>query len=191
MFPWISFFAYIIIMVFTPGPNNIMSMINAQKVGFKKGLPFNAGILAGDVILMSLCLIFSSGLYKILPKAQFPMKIAGGAYMVYLALRILFPGPNHEKHTRGSFPMGIIITLMNPKAYLFGITVMSSYVLVYYTETGILLVFVLVLSLVLTSSTIVWALCSSFFSKLFTKQGKILNILMALLLLYCAVSLFV
>jgi threonine/homoserine/homoserine lactone efflux protein len=47
MFPWISFLSYIFIVAYTPGPNNIMSMNNAKNVGFKKGIVFNFGILAG------------------------------------------------------------------------------------------------------------------------------------------------
>ena len=52
MFPWISFASYIIIVAFTPGPNNIMSMNNAKNVGFKKGLIFNFGMFAGLFTVM-------------------------------------------------------------------------------------------------------------------------------------------
>ncbi|WP_312815044.1 hypothetical protein [Sedimentibacter sp.] len=36
-----AFISYAFITSFTPGPNNIMSMTNATKYGFKKSLPFN------------------------------------------------------------------------------------------------------------------------------------------------------
>lgn len=45
MFSWIGFLSYVFITAFTPGPNNIMSMSNASRLGFKKAFPFNLGIL--------------------------------------------------------------------------------------------------------------------------------------------------
>jgi threonine/homoserine/homoserine lactone efflux protein len=89
MFPWISFFSYIIIVAYTPGPNNSMSMNNAKNVGFKKGILFNFGILAGFFVVMILCLIFSTVLYTIIPKLQLPMKILGAAYMIYLVIKTI------------------------------------------------------------------------------------------------------
>ena len=83
MFPWISFLSYIVIMAYTPGPNNIMSMNAAKNAGFKKSIPFNAGIFTGIFIVMILCLIFSNILYSIIPKIQLPMKIFGAAYMFF------------------------------------------------------------------------------------------------------------
>jgi threonine/homoserine/homoserine lactone efflux protein len=81
MFPWISFLSYIIIVAYTPGPNNIMSMNNAKNVGFKKGMAFNFGIFAGFLAAITLCLIFSTVLYTLIPKIQLTMKILGASYM--------------------------------------------------------------------------------------------------------------
>ena len=45
MFPLTSFLLYTFVTSITPGPNNIMSMSLGLKVGFKKTLYFNAGVL--------------------------------------------------------------------------------------------------------------------------------------------------
>jgi threonine/homoserine/homoserine lactone efflux protein len=191
MFPWISFLSYIIIVAYTPGPNNIMSMNNAKNVGFRKGLVFNFGIFAGFLVVMILCLIFSTVLYTVVPKIQFLMKILGAAYMVYLIVKTLIPSKEHEiKNNNGSFLIGALLQLINPKIMVYGITAISSYILPFYDELPILLLFVLLLSFVGFTGTICWALFGSLFSVLFNKHGKILNIIMAVLLLYCAVSLF-
>lgn len=47
MFNWFAFLTYAVITAATPGPNNIMSMSNGGRLGFKGALPFNFGILAG------------------------------------------------------------------------------------------------------------------------------------------------
>jgi threonine/homoserine/homoserine lactone efflux protein len=191
MFLWIPFLSYIFIMAYTPGPNNIMSMNNATKVGFKKGIFFNFGIFAGFTMVMVLCLIFSSILYTIIPKIQFPMKIIGAAYMLYLIIITILPSKTHEiKKNNGSFLVGALLQFINPKIIMYGITAISSYILPHYQSIPILLLFALLLSFVGFTGTLCWALFGSVFSMVFNKHGKILNIIMAILLLYCAVSLF-
>jgi threonine/homoserine/homoserine lactone efflux protein len=119
------------------------------------------------------------------------MKILGAAYMAYLIIKILTPSKEHEiKSNNGSFLIGVFLQLINPKIIIYGITAMSSYILPYYNEMPVLLLFALLLSFVGLTGTICWALFGSLFSVLFKKHGLILNIIMAVLLLYCAVSLF-
>jgi threonine/homoserine/homoserine lactone efflux protein len=191
MFPWIPFLSYIIILAYTPGPNNIMSMNNAKNAGFKKGMAFNWGIFAGIFVIMILCLIFSTVLYMVIPKIQFTMKILGAVYMVYLIIKTLIPSKEHEiKNNNGSFLIGALLQLINPKIVIYGITAISSYILPFYNKIPELLLFALLLSFVGFTGTICWALFGSLFSVLFNKHGKILNIIMAVLLLYCVVSLF-
>jgi threonine/homoserine/homoserine lactone efflux protein len=192
MFPWLSFLSYIIIVAYTPGPNNIMSMNNAKNVGFKKGMVFNFGIFAGFLAATTLCLIFSSVLYTLIPKIQLPMKILGASYMVYLIIKTIVPQKESKvKNNNGSFLIGALLQLINPKLMLYGITAMSSFILPHYNKMPILLLFVLLLSFVGFTGTVCWALFGSLFSKLFSKYGTLLNIIMSLLLLYCIVSLFI
>ena len=191
MFPWISFLSYIFIMAYTPGPNNIMSMNNAKNIGFKKGFVFILGIFSGFSVVMILCLIFSTVLYTIIPKIQLPMKILGAAYMLFLIIKMTIPSKNHEiKNNNGSFIIGALLQLINPKIIIYGITAMSAYILPYYKEIPILILFAFLLSFVGFTGSICWALFGSLFSILFNKHGKILNIIMTILLLYCIVSLF-
>lgn len=187
----VSIFVYVIIMTFTPGPNNIMSMNNARSAGFKKGVKFNFGILAGSLIVMILCLLFSSFLYNLVPKIQFPMKILGALYMIYLMITIIVSSKeNKYVNNNGSFLMGALLQFINPKVILFGLMVMSSYILPRYQD--ILIISLLIISIVLIgfTSTICWALFGSLFSTLFNNHKKKLDIIMVILLLYCTISLF-
>ena len=47
MFPWVNFLSYAVITAATPGPNNLMSLSNAGRMGFSKAFPFNLGIGVG------------------------------------------------------------------------------------------------------------------------------------------------
>ena len=39
MFPWFSFLTYAVVTAVTPGPNNIMSMSNGSRNGFRGRCP--------------------------------------------------------------------------------------------------------------------------------------------------------
>lgn len=85
MFNWFAFLTYAVITAATPGPNNIMSMSNGGRLGFKGALPFNFGILAGFAAVMLICTAFCSPLTELIPAVKTPMLIAGAAYMLHLA----------------------------------------------------------------------------------------------------------
>ena len=191
MFPWQAFLTYIFIVAITPGPNNIMSMNNAAHKGFRGALPFNFGIFAGFVFVLIFCTVFSSLLFALIPRIQLPMKILGAAYMLYLAIKPFLPSIKKEaKNSSGSFIIGAVLQLINPKLMIYGITAISSFVLPWYTEIPALAFFIFLLSFNGFACTVCWSFFGSLLSRFFDKYARIINIAMALLLVYCAVSLF-
>jgi len=192
MFNFYAFISFILITAYTPGPNNIMSMSNASRLGFRKSFPFNLGILAGFAIVMTLCTLFSAGLYALIPKIKPVMLVIGAGYMLYLAWKIWKSDSDIQvQDTKGSsFLSGCLLQFVNPKIMIYGITSMSSYILPVYQAPLILAGFVLLLSLVGFSGTVCWAVFGAVFSKIFKEHRKLLNGIMALLLVYCAASLF-
>ena len=191
MFPWLSFLSYIIIMAITPGPNNIMSMNNAQITGFRRGLVFNVGIFAGFSMVMLICLAFSTALYAVVPRIQLPMKILGAMYMLYLAIKTLLPAKEHNTYRVNSgFLIGAALQFINPKIYIYGITANSSYILPHFKSPPVLVAFAILLSFTGFVATLCWSASGSLISLFFGKYKTGINIFMAALLVYCAVSLF-
>ena len=193
MFSWFSFLSYTFIVAYTPGPINIMSMNNARNIGLRNSILFNAGNYTGHFIVMLACLTFSKVLYTVLPQVQLPMKIAGAAYLSYLIVKILFrankQGITDSKNK--SFLVGMLLQLVNIKVILFGLTAMSSYLLPHYESVTILVLFALLMSSIQFSANIVWTLSGSLINKLFINHGRLLSIIMAVLLLYCIVKIFI
>jgi len=191
MFPWQAFLTYIIIVAATPGPNNIMSMNNAAQKGFRKAMPFNFGIFTGFIFVLILCTVFSSLLFALIPRVQFPMQILGAVYMLYLAVKPFLPSKKQEvKNSNGSFFIGLVLQFINPKFYIYAITAISSFILPWYTEIPMLAFFIFLLAFVGFAFTVCWSFCGSLFTKIFNKHGRVINVVMALLLVYTAVSLF-
>lgn len=192
LFPISDFLIYCFVTAYTPGANNLLSMSNAARLGFRKSFRFNLGITMGFFIVMSVCTFFSSTLYSALPKIKIFMQILGAAYMLYLAWKVWkTPSDFEVEKGRGSgFLAGMVLQFMNPKIYIYAITAMSLYILPVFHSTIALICFTFILTVIGASGSYVWALFGSVFCKFFSKHTKAINFVMALLLLYCAVSLF-
>ena len=192
MFPWYSFLTYAVITAATPGPNNIMSMSNAGRLGFRRALPFNLGIWVGFTIVMALCTLFCIALSALIPAIRLPMLVLGAAYMLYLAWGTFrSSGAIQEDHAREGFRSGLLLQFINPKIYLYGVMSMEAYILPYYGgQPAVLLFFALLLAFIGFVFTLAWAAFGSVFRLLFSRHARAVNTVMALLLVYCAVSLF-
>ena len=192
MFPWYSFLTYAVITAATPGPNNIMSMSNAGRLGFRRALPFNLGIWAGFTLVMVLCTLFCTALSALIPAIRLPMLVLGAAYMLYLAWGTFrSSGVIQEDHAREGFRSGLLLQFINPKIYLYGVMSMEAYILPYYSGRPVILfLFALLLAFIGFAFTLAWAAFGSVFRLLFSRHAQAVNTVMALLLVYCAVSLF-
>ncbi len=190
MFNALSFITYTFITAITPGPNNIMSMTNASRLGLRKSFPFNLGIFAGFIIVLSLCYIFSSLLESLIPQISMVMKFLGAAYMLYLAWKtiqsalVVKDGP-----IRSGFVTGMLLQFVNPKIYVYAFASFV-YFMPYYTNPLVIIGFILFMSAMGFVCTLLWSVFGSAFKSIFEKHGRTVNIILTALLLYCAVSLF-
>ena len=187
-----AFFTYIFITAFTPGPNNISSMSNASRYGLRKSYPYNLGIFCGFSIVMILCTLFSATLLNLIPRIKPMLLIIGGGYILWLAWKTWRSSSeiNMRDGKDCSFLSGFLLQFINPKIYIYGITSMSTYILPSYSAPLILTGFAVLLAFVGFSSTICWAIFGSVFARLFKNHAKLINGILALLLIYCAISLF-
>lgn len=190
MFQIAAFSTYVLITAITPGPNNILSMSNASRLGFRKSFPFNLGILVGFVIVMTVCTFFSSMLFTLVSEGKLIMQIVGAAYLLYLAYKTFTTTQLKEANARDGFVSGMLLQFINPKAYLYGFTSMGTYILPHFSSPAVLFAFAFLLAFAGFVCTILWALFGSLFRSLLHRHGKIIYSVMALLLVYCAVSLF-
>jgi threonine/homoserine/homoserine lactone efflux protein len=181
-------------MAITPGPINIMSMNNAKNIGLRNSILFNLGNYTGHFIVMLVCLAFSKILYTVAPQIQLPMKILGAVYLSYLIIRTIIPSKRHKTKENGNnqhFLVGALLQFANVKIILFGITALTSYLLLYYESIPVLVLFTILMSTIQFAGCICWTLFGTVMNKLFIKHRTVLNIIMAIMLLYCVVKLFI
>lgn len=198
MFDFFAFLSFVAITMYTPGPNNIMSMTHSQKYGFKKTLNFLFGVFTGVIILIFLSCIFNFFMFENISFFKFIIGPIGAAYLVYLAYLIAFKkekGENKEKPGRGynsssiiSYSTGVMLQFINPKGVIFAITITSSFILPHFQNIFIFFIFSVGLAAVALSSVCLWAFFGSLFNRFFKNYGKIFNYVMAALLIYTAIS---
>ena len=96
-----------------------------------------------------------------------------------------------EDHSRSGFYAGMLLQFINPKIYIYGIMSMQAYILPFYAgEPLTLALFALLLAFIGFAFTLCWSAFGSAFRLLFSRHTKTVNTIMALLLVYCAASLF-
>ena len=141
---------------------------------------------------MLLCTAFCSLLSAWIPKIKLPMLIVGAAYMLYLAWETFrSSGVTEKDDARDCFRSGLLLQFINPKIYIYCILSMEAYILPYYHGRVVPLVgFALLLAFIGFAFTLLWSAFGSVFQWLFSQHTKLVNTIMALPLVYCAISLF-
>jgi cysteine/O-acetylserine efflux protein len=115
----------------------------------------------------------------------------GAAYMGFLAWQVLRSGRQHQDVASAgpnSFRFGLGMQFVNPKLALYGITVMSSFVLPLRPSPPALLGISVLLGIVGLIATLSWAACGAVFQRLLCRHHRSFSIAMALVLLYCAAA---
>ena len=186
-----AFLSFAFLTAFTPGPNNIMALTLAGTYGFRKGFRFCLGVFFGFVGVMSACALFDAALFHLLPAVEPVVKAVGAAYILWLAWTVFrSSGDTSRFLPANSVRAGMTLQFVNPKVILYGITAFSSFVFPWTDSPFAVIFFIGLLSAIGFAGTCCWALCGSAFQRLFNTYRTPLNSLMALLLVWCAVSLF-
>ncbi|RPK10759.1 LysE family transporter [Priestia endophytica] len=187
-----AFLSYIIITSITPGPSNLLMMNEARRFGFKRSLPFNIGILSGFIILGIVTSLLTTSLYKWIPMIEPYFKVVGAVYLLYLAWKIAFSkgGKDEDIDNQSSFFSGLFFQILNVKSILYFLTALSTFVLPY-SGSNITIFFFMCLTIVIGCvALLLWAVFGSAFKKMFSKYNKTINIVMCLLLVYSAITIF-
>ena len=192
MFSWRAFLIYLLATAFSPGPNTLSSLANGTRLGFRRSLPYILGIGCGLSIVAVFCAALCSTLELLIPRIHTPMLILGACYILYLAWKTWRSGAIGETTAaHSSFRDGFLLQFVNVKLYLYFIVAIQSYVLPYYQGQYLKpILLALAAALVAVFSNLCWAGFGSALKVLFSRYAAIINRILALLLVWCAVRLF-
>jgi threonine/homoserine/homoserine lactone efflux protein len=113
----------------TPGPNNILLWASGARFGLRRSIRHIVGTALG-IGVMALAVATGLGaLTTTLPQVEFAMKLAGSAYLLYLAYRIA-AARALERADIGR-PLGLVqaaaFQLINPKAWIFALGAVTTF----------------------------------------------------------------
>lgn len=122
---------YALVTSITPGPNNFMLLASGVNFGFRRTVPHMLGIGAGFLFLLLAVGLGLGTLLTAFPALHFALKIAGGAYLLYLAWRIAMSRSLGDRKGEDGRPMTFLeaaaFQWINPKAWMIAITGMAVY----------------------------------------------------------------
>ena len=195
MYP--DFTALLILMfvaAFTPGPNNLLSSYSGFNFGIKRTLPLIYGVTFGFPLLI---IIINSGLiifFKKFPAFQEIIKILGSVFILYFAYKIALSKSNGEQKIKNptKFFNMLFFQFINPKAVLFAIIVVSTFINIdenFIRDTAIVLSVAISFSFV---SIFSWCLLGKFLRKFATNEKFIraFNYVMSFLLIVCVIMFY-
>ena len=121
---WVAFGLIALGMALTPGPNMVYLISRSISQGKRAGLVSLGGVALGFIFYMLSAVVGLTALVMAVPLAYDALRIAGAAYLAWLAWSALKPGAASpfavrelEPHSDAKlFAMGLFTNLLNPKA---------------------------------------------------------------------------
>lgn len=179
---------YMIVSSFTPGPGNILTLTTMTNYGWKKGKQVIFGICAGYFCVQFICSLAIYSLSEWFTPALKIIKYVGFAYLIYLAIHIALSKPvDISESKKPTFWSGFLLQFVNVKIYLYGLTAINGYVVPYFKKYVIIFAFEMLIAFVGSLASLTWAFMGVKLQKIYKKKYKIINVILAVFLIYCAV----
>jgi threonine/homoserine/homoserine lactone efflux protein len=110
------------VMAFTPGPNNVLLATSGVNFGFMRTMPHMLGVIIGLDVLLIAGAVGVGLLFAAMPQFQIVLKVAGAAYMLYLAWRVATAHHQHGESNAPARPFTFMqaaaFQWINPKAFV-------------------------------------------------------------------------
>lgn len=161
--------------------------------GYKNTLKFQLGLASAVFVLMFLSGWFSATLLRLFPGLERILRYIGAAYILFLAFVILKASYTFaEQHERQrGFVHGLMLNLLNPKLFVYSLTLFSSFLASTTTSFPVLTSVCFLLAAVSFCATSTWALFGTgikhYLHNLRLKMA--INIILSLMLVYAAAAL--
>ncbi|MEU0163846.1 LysE family translocator [Streptomyces cyaneofuscatus] len=123
-------------MVLTPGPNMIYLVSRSITQGRRAGVVSLGGVAVGFLVYLLATNLGLSVVFIAVPELYIAVKLAGAAYLAYLAWTALKPGgvsvfaPQEMPHDspRKLFTMGLMTNLLNPKIAIMYLSLIPQFI---------------------------------------------------------------
>lgn len=133
-----TFFAFLAataLFAYMPGPAVLYTAAQTLSRGRRAGFMAAAGIHLGCYVHVFAAAFGLSAIFTVVPTLYFALKLAGGAYLVFLGVQMIRTRVNAgplpdlpQKSARRAFADSILVEVLNPKAAIFFIAFLPQFV---------------------------------------------------------------
>ncbi|WP_378730594.1 LysE family translocator [Nocardia brasiliensis] len=124
-------------MVLTPGPNMVYLVSRTVSQGRRAGLVSLSGVAIGFMVYLVAATVGITAIFAVVPGLYLALKLAGAAYLAYLAwktlrggLSVFEPSGLPADSTGKLFTMGLVTNLLNPKIAIIYMALIPQFVTV-------------------------------------------------------------
>ena len=123
-------------LVLTPGPNMLYLVSRSLTQGRRAGLISLIGTALGFLVYLAAAVLGITAIFAAVPAAYTVLKIAGAAYLLYLAWTVLRPGADPVFEVRALprdaprrlIGMGLLTNLLNPKIAVLYLSLLPQFI---------------------------------------------------------------
>ena len=184
----LEYLPYALVTTTTPGPNNLMCLYAVSSEGWSGGRKLISGIFTGCTTLLISSILFCHQLNEYVPGLVKYLKYVGAAYIIWLALRIATSKPGKSQERAITFKSGLLLALTNTKMLLYFITIFTVYIIPSGANLYNLFVHGLIILSISVLTWFTWGAAGSLLQRVIAKYYRPFNILMGIILLWCAVK---
>jgi threonine/homoserine/homoserine lactone efflux protein len=130
----LGFAGFVFVVSVTPGPNNAMLLASGAHHGFRRSVPQLLGIAFGCVAMLVAVALGVGEAFRAAPALHDALRVAGGAYLLWLAWCIARSGEAEPGDGRApgarrpiTFLQSALFQWVNPKAWIMTIGAVAAY----------------------------------------------------------------
>ena len=183
----LPFILFVVVSTITPGGATTLATASGAQFGFRRSVPLMAGIAAGLATLAAASAAGLAGLLLAAPSLQTAMRIAGSAYLLWLAWNIARSGPPDMNASMGvptSFLGGAGLLWLNPKGWAMALGAAASFAALANGPMQLALLLGSAFGLAAAVSLSLWCMAGLLLARLLRteRQWRALNAVLGLLL---------
>jgi threonine/homoserine/homoserine lactone efflux protein len=186
---------FVIVSTITPGGATTLATASGAQFGFRRSVPLMAGIAAGLASLAAASAAGLAGLLLAAPSLQTAMRVAGSAYLLWLAWKIARSGPPNMNANMGvptSFLGGAGLLWLNPKGWAMALGAAASFAALASGPSQLALLLGAAFGIAAVVSLSLWCMAGLLLARLLRteRQWRVLNAVLGLLLVVSIVPMW-
>ena len=164
---FISLVLFLVSMVGSPGPANMIMLASGLKFGFKRSMPFVFGVIISKQFIIWPISLGVINISNISSTVHEVMKYAAAAYIFFLAIKMYNTKITSAslENEPPSFLQGLIVHPLNPKAWLMIATASASFIPVTLTEMEAVLILAPTFFIIQATLHPIWCFFGSWIAK--------------------------